>query len=102
MKYDGLNPEKKRKSNAATLFTEINLTTNGLKQSQSESPIMKADRLDITGINEFRGLHSCQSGLRELVLGRSSIIIDNQLFISLILINRLQNWQSIIIGKGDT
>ena len=37
-----------------------------------------------------------------LVLGRSSIIIDNQSFTSLILINRLQNWQSIIIGKGDT
>ena len=32
-----------------------------------------------------------------LVLGRSSIIIDNQSFTSLILINRLQNWQSIII-----
>ena len=28
-----------------------------------------------------------------LVLGRSSIIIDNQSFTSLILINRLQNWQ---------
>ena len=37
-----------------------------------------------------------------LVLGRSSIIIDNQSFTSLILINRLQNWQSIIIGKNDT
>ena len=36
------------------------------------------------------------------VLGRSSIIIDNQSFTSLILINRLQNWQSIKIGKGDT
>ena len=34
-----------------------------------------------------------------VVLGRSSIIIDNQSFTSLILINRLQNWQSIIIGK---
>ena len=34
-----------------------------------------------------------------LVLGRSSIIIDNQTFTSLILINQLQNWQSIIIGK---
>ena len=39
--------------------------------------------------------------LRLIVLGRSSIIIDNQSFTSLILINRLQNWQSII-GKGDT
>ena len=38
----------------------------------------------------------------KLVLGRSSIIIDNQSFTSLILINRLQNWQSIIIQKGDT
>ena len=37
-----------------------------------------------------------------VVLGRSSIIIDNQSFTSLILINRLQNWQSILIGKGDT
>ena len=37
-----------------------------------------------------------------LVLGRSSIIIDNQSFTSLILINRLRYWQSIIIGKGDT
>ena len=36
-----------------------------------------------------------------LVLGQSSIIIDNQSFTSLILINRLRNWQSMIIGKGD-
>ena len=40
--------------------------------------------------------------LLSVVLGRSSIMIDNQSIISLILINRLQNWQSIIIGKGDT
>ena len=39
---------------------------------------------------------------KRLVLGRSLIIIDNQSFTSLIMINRLQNWQSIIIGKGDT
>ena len=37
-----------------------------------------------------------------LVLGRSSIIINNQSFASLLLINRLRNWQSIIIGKGGT
>ena len=37
-----------------------------------------------------------------VVLGRSSIIIDNRSFASLILINRLQNGQSIIIGKCDT
>ena len=37
-----------------------------------------------------------------LVLGRSSIIIYNQSFASLLLIDRLKNWQSIIIRKGDT
>ena len=37
-----------------------------------------------------------------LVLGRSSIIIDKQSFTSLIMINRLQNWQSITIAKKVT
>ena len=44
----------------------------------------------------------CLLTLSVVVLGRSSIIIDNQTFTSLIMINRLGNWQSIIIGKGDT
>ena len=35
-----------------------------------------------------------QQGVCLLVLGRSSIIIYNQSYTSLILINRLQNWQS--------
>ena len=43
-----------------------------------------------------------QALFKPVVFGRSSIIIVNQSFTSLILINQLQNWQSIIIGKGDT
>ena len=51
-----------------------------------------------------RAAHAFSAGIfvARLVLGRSSIIIDNQSFTSLIMINRLQNWQLIIIGKGDT